>query len=149
MADLPILVRESTLEDLDELEDLMKILTKAFHQTFFKTQWRMDMKYKYDVGGIFVAVDTSKDRIVGMILVDVGRDSRSDKVIGKIINFIVDPNYQGKGIGSMLLEKAIDFTSEKKATVIRINARRELKGAVQLFQKFGFDEIYMVMERDL
>ncbi|MHA1266189.1 MAG: GNAT family N-acetyltransferase [Candidatus Helarchaeota archaeon] len=149
MAKSSIIIRDSTIEDLDSLENLMKRLTEMFHQTFFREQWRMDMKYKYDVGGIFVAEDPVEKKIVGMILVDVGRDWRSNKVVGKIINFIVDPTYQGKGIGSRLLERAIEFSSEKKAKVVRINARRELKETLRLFTKFGFEEIYMVMEREL
>ena len=149
MADTSIVIRESTVEDLDVLEDLMNTLTKMFHQTFFKDQWRMDMKYKYDVGGIFVAEDTTDNTICGMVLVDVGRDLRSGKMVGKIINFIVDDKYRGKGVGSRLLEKAIDFSAERKATSVKVNARRELSGTVQLFKKFGFDEAYMVMEREL
>ena len=150
MADTGIVIRESIIDDLDALEDLMKHLTESFHQTFFRERWRLDMKYKYDVGGIFVAEDTTEpDKIVGMILVDVGRDWRSDKVVGKIMNFIVDPKYQGKGIGSQLLEAAIEFSAGKKATIIQVNARRELKNTQQLFKKFGFEEIYFVMEREI
>ena len=120
-----------------------------FRQKFFKEQWRLDMKYKYDIGGIFVAEDTLEKKIIGMILVDVGRDLRSGKRVGRIINFIVDPAYRGKGVGSKLLEKALDYSAEQKAVSVKINARRELKNTVQLFKKFGFEEIYMVMERDL
>ena len=149
MTDTAIIIRESTVEDLDELERLMKTLTKMFRQTFFKDQWRMDMKYKYDVGGIFVAEDTTDNSICGMVLVDVGRDLRSGKMVGKIINFIVDDKYRGKGVGSRLLEKAIDFSAERKATSVKVNARRELASTVQLFKKFGFDEAYMVMEREV
>ncbi|MHA1649274.1 MAG: GNAT family N-acetyltransferase [Candidatus Helarchaeota archaeon] len=144
-----IVIRESTIEDLDELERLMKTLTDMFRQKFFKEQWRLDMKYKYDIGGIFVAEDTLEKKIIGMILVDVGRDLRSGKRVGRIINFIVDPAYRGKGVGSKLLEKALDYSAEQKAVSVKINARRELKNTVQLFKKFGFEEIYMVMERDL
>ncbi|MHA1426835.1 MAG: GNAT family N-acetyltransferase [Candidatus Helarchaeota archaeon] len=143
-----IIVRESTIEDLDELERLMKELTKTFRQKFFRDQWRLDMEYKYDVGGIFVAEDNEKDKIVGMILVDVGRDLRTSKIVGKIINFIVDPEYRGNGIGSKLLEMALEFSAERKAASVKINARRELKNTVEMFKKFGFEEVYMVMERD-
>ncbi len=143
-----IVVRKSRIEDLDDLERLMKELTKSFRQKFFRDQWRMDMEYKYDVGGIFVADDTDQGKIVGMILVDVGRDLRTSKIIGKIINFIVDPEYRGKGVGSRLLEMALDFSAERKAVSVKINARRELAGTVELFKKFGFEEVYMVMERE-
>lgn len=151
MTDTSIVIRKSTIDDLDALEQLMKTLTESFHKTFFKDQWRLDMKYKYEVGGIFIAEDTAEadKKIVGMILVDVGRDWRSNQVVGRIINFVVDPTYQGKGIGSRLLEKALDFSAAKKATAVRINARRELKNPLQLFKKFGFEEVYMVMEREL
>ncbi len=151
MVDTSIAIRKSLIDDLDELEQLMRSLTEMFHKTFFRDQWRMDMKYKYEVGGIFVAEDTTEadKKLVGMILVDVGRDWRSNQIVGKIINFIVDPNYQGKGVGSKLLDVALEFSSDKKATAVRINARRELKNPLQLFKKFGFEEIYLVMEREL
>jgi len=149
MPDTAIVVRESTIADLDALEGLMKVLTETFHQAFLKDQWRLNMEYKYEVGGVFVAVDTTENKIVGMLLVDVGRDTRTNMKVGKVINFIVDPNYQGKGIGSKLLEQAIEYSMERKATVIRVNARRQLENTVQLFRKFGFDEVYMVMEREL
>ncbi len=148
--DTSIVVRESTIEDLDALEQLMKMLTKLFSQKFFRDQWRLDMKYKYEVGGIIVAEDTiENNKIVGMILIDIGRDFRTSRIIGKIINFIVDPTYQEKGIGSQLLERAIEFAAARKASSVRINARRELGNTVQLFKKFGFEEVYMVMERFL
>jgi ribosomal protein S18 acetylase RimI-like enzyme len=149
MPETAILVRESTIADLDALESLMKILTETFHQKFLKDQWRLNMEYKYEIGGVFVAIDTTENKIVGMILIDVGKDTRSNKKVGKVINFIVDPNYQGKGIGSKLLEQAIEYSTERKATAIRVNARRQLENTVQLFKKFGFDEVYMVMEREL
>lgn len=144
-----IIIRESIIEDLDELEELMKRLTEVFRKTFFRDEWRLDMKYKYDVGGIFVAEDTIEKKIAGMILVDVGRDWRSNQIVAKVSNFIVDPQFQSKGIGSKLLDQAIEYSTARKAAVIRVNARRELKGPVQLFKKFGFEEIYMVMEREL
>ena len=149
MADTSIVIRESTVEDLDALENLMKTLTETFHQTFFKDRWRLDMEYKYDVGGVFVAVDTTENTIVGMILVDIGRDWRTDKLVGKIMNFIVDPQYQGKGVGSRLLDAAIEFSAGRKATMILVNARRELNNTIQLFKKFGFEEVYLVMEREI
>jgi ribosomal protein S18 acetylase RimI-like enzyme len=149
MADTSIVIRESTVEDLDALENLMKTLTETFHQTFFKDRWRLDMEYKYDVGGVFVAVDTTENTIVGMILVDIGRDWRTDKLVGKIMNFIVDPQYQGKGVGSRLLDAAIEFSAGRKATMIQVNARRELNNTIQLFKKFGFEEVYLVMEREI
>lgn len=144
-----VIVRKSTLDDLDDLEELMKNLTEMFHQQFFKDQWRMDMKYKYEVGGIFVAEDTIENKICGMILVEVGRDLRSGRMVGKVLNFVVDPTFRGKGIGSKLLEQALDYSARKKAVSVKINARRELSSTVELFKKFGFEEVYMVMEREL
>jgi len=62
-------------------------------------------------------------------------------------NKLVDPNYRGEGIGEKLLRYAVDFFKKNHINSVRIIVKTELDDvARKLFAKFGFDEIFKVLE---
>ena len=127
----------------------MKQLCKTYKTTFFQQEWELDLKYKFESNpdGVFIA-ETGNDHIVGMILVDMGRDPYSGSQLAQLHNFVVDDKARHEGVGSVLLNAAIEFCNDQKVTRIQINARRENKNIIKLFEKFGFKELFLVMERE-
>jgi ribosomal protein S18 acetylase RimI-like enzyme len=60
-------------------------------------------------------------------------------------------DFQGKGIGRQLLEKAIQMAKEKKASYIWLGVWEENKRAIQFYKKNGFiafDEHYFMLGDD-
>ena len=60
-------------------------------------------------------------------------------------------DYQGKGIGRQLLDKAIQLAKEKKASYIWLGVWEENKSAIQFYKKNGFiafDEHYFMVGDD-
>jgi ribosomal protein S18 acetylase RimI-like enzyme len=60
-------------------------------------------------------------------------------------------DFQGKGIGRQLLEKAIQMAMEKKASYIWLGVWEENKSAIQFYKKNGFiafDEHYFMVGDD-
>lgn len=60
-------------------------------------------------------------------------------------------DYQGKGIGRQLLEKAIQMAKKKKASYIWLGVWEENKRAIQFYKKNGFiafDEHYFMVGDD-
>ena len=60
-------------------------------------------------------------------------------------------DYQGKGIGRQLLDKAIQMAREKKASYIWLGVWEENKSAIQFYKKNGFtafDEHYFMVGDD-
>jgi ribosomal protein S18 acetylase RimI-like enzyme len=53
----------------------------------------------------------------------------------------VDDRFQGKGIGSILIQQCIDFAKEKHARKIILSSNRKLTSALRLYYKFGFVEV--------
>ncbi|MHA1784456.1 MAG: GNAT family N-acetyltransferase [Candidatus Helarchaeota archaeon] len=143
-----VTVRNGRLEDIFALKKLMKQLCKTYNRTFYEEPWELDLKYKFEANpdGIFVA--EYDNEIVGMILVDIGRDPYSGALLAQLQNFVVDNRTRHGGIGSALLDAAIEFCDDKKVSSIQINARRQNKNLINLFEKFGFKELFIVMERE-
>lgn len=140
-------IRNGRMEDIFDLKRLMRQLCKAYNRTFYEDPWTLDLQYKFESNpkGIFVA-EHSGD-IIGMILVDIGRDPYSGALLAQLNNFVVDDKVRHEGIGSALLEAAIDFCDTQKVSRIQINARRENEILLKLFEKHGFSEAFLVMDR--
>ena len=64
--------------------------------------------------------------------------------LGQLEDIIIDPRYQGKGIGKKLLDYLIKKSREKKCYKIILNCSEKNIG---FYQKLGFDkkETQMVM----
>lgn len=137
------------MDDLDQLSSLMKVLCEHFKVVFYQKPWKLDLKFKLESSPDSVIVAVDNNRIVGMILIDIGRDPYSSQIIAQIYNFIIDPGYRTKGIGSKLIDSALEYCKVKNASVVRVNARRQVMEAIKLFQKKGFSEGFIVMEQEL
>ena len=129
----------------------MKQLCKTYNTTFFQQEWELDIKYKFEANpdGIFIAEDRKTEDILGMILVDLGRDPYSGAQLAQLKNFVVDDKARHEGVGKALLDSAIEFCDDQKVASIQINARRENENLIKLFEKFGFKELFIVMERTI
>jgi len=140
-------IRNGRMEDIFDLKRLMRQLCKTYHRTFYEDPWTLDLKYKFESNpdGIFIAED--EEEIIGMILVDIGRDPYSGALLAQLNNFVVEDKVRHEGIGSALLEAAIDFCDAQKVSRIQINARRENEILLKLFEKHGFSEAFLVMDR--
>ena len=139
------------MEDIDQLTPLMKVLCERFKVIFYERPWELDIKFKIESSprSVIVAEDEDRNDLIGMVLVDIGRDPYSGAIIGQIYNFIIEDEYREKGIGSKLIEGALDFCRTNKVSIVRVNARREVTPAIKLYEKFGFTERFIVMEREL
>jgi len=110
------------------------------------------------VGEILVAKDG--DKVVGMIcqkrpgkifseLPDEQFDLNSYRVakndIGFIILIAVYPKYQGRGIGKLLVAKAIEYQKQFGAKAVGIHAWQNSpgNGSQKLFEFFGFSALKM------
>ncbi|GAH19591.1 unnamed protein product [marine sediment metagenome] len=74
-------------------------------------------------------------------------ESKINEKDGIISNLIVDPSYRGEGLGEELIKYSIDFFKRNHINSVRIIVKTELdESASNLFTKFGFNEIFKVLE---
>lgn len=56
----------------------------------------------------------------------------------ELLKMAVTEPYQSKGVGKMLVQKAIDFAREQKAAFIELDTSRKLEKAMGLYSQLGF-----------
>ena len=65
-----------------------------------------------------------------------------DGDIAEMLNFSVDNDYQGRGIGSKLLSFMLDLFKEKGALTSILEVRDSNSNAIKLYNKFGYNLIH-------
>jgi len=64
-----------------------------------------------------------------------------------INNLFIHKDYQGKGIGSRLLEEVIKRTDEIGIVELHVGTEKNNKRAIRLYKKHGFLKEYLLLER--
>lgn len=86
--------------------------------------------------GVFVA-EKKDGEVVGYITTRVDEETK----IGRIMNFAVDPKYQGRGIGSKLMSEALRYLKESGMEFVRIETLEQNVICRKFYPKLGFREI--------
>ncbi len=87
---------------------------------------------------LYVAREVSSGKIAGMITLVVVRIPYVKK--SSFEDLVVDENYREKGVGTMLLNKAIAKAKEENAAYIDFTSRpRRIKGN-ELYKRLGFEQ---------
>jgi GNAT superfamily N-acetyltransferase len=118
------------------------------HAEYYSKNWDFDLYFESKVAtelseflnrfdktrdGIWTA--HVNDEFVGSIILD---GINSDGEGARLRWFILDPNYQGRGIGNLLMEKAFLFCREKNYRRVFLWTFAGLDAARYLYEKFGF-----------
>ncbi len=85
-------------------------------------------KFKKDMYGFIVAIKDNRDR-------------------ANIVNFLINPEFQNKGYGTLLLQKALEYLKRlKEITKIVLNVQVSNNIAIKLYEKFNFKKDPNVLE---
>jgi GNAT superfamily N-acetyltransferase len=118
------------------------------HATYYAQQWGFGPFFEAKVAtglasflsrfderhdGFWIAVDDQ--RIVGSITID---GSEAAMKGGHLRWFILDPEYQGKGIGKQLIGEAMRFCEEKNFQRVYLSTFAGLDSARHLYEQWGF-----------
>ena len=89
-------------------------------------------------------VATRGKRIIGYVLYDLEyQDKRYKGEPGHacVISISVLPDYQGKGIGTELVQRSINSAREHGCTSIMLHVRQSNKGAIHVYEKAQFKKV--------
>jgi GNAT superfamily N-acetyltransferase len=118
------------------------------HATYYAQQWGFGLFFEAKVAtglasflsrfderhdGFWIAVHDQ--RIVGSITIDGSEVATKG---GQLRWFILDSEYQGKGIGKQLMGEAIRFCEEKNFQRVYLSTFAGLDSARHLYEKWGF-----------
>jgi GNAT superfamily N-acetyltransferase len=120
----------------------------ALHATYYNEHWGLDVSFEMQVArelsefvsrfqegvdGLWIAeID---DRFAGAAAID-GRQRQGEGA--RLRWFIVAPEFQGKGIGHLLLRKAVEFCRESGHRRVYLWTFEGLDAARALYEREGF-----------
>jgi ribosomal protein S18 acetylase RimI-like enzyme len=136
------------IEKLTSLEENLKDLTRLYlngykgleiyaYKTAVEIKEYLHWLYKRDKDGILVAKD--KGKIVGFIATDKNWMWTGEK-FGEIHELVVHPDYRGRGLGKLLLERAIKRLKSENLRKIGLWVGEKNEKARKIYEKLGFTE---------
>jgi GNAT superfamily N-acetyltransferase len=118
------------------------------HGAYYHQHWNMGVYFEAKVAsdlaelmnrfdptrdGMWLALDG--DRIIGSIIID-GKDAEGEGA--RLRLFILDPAYQGRGIGGRLITEAMSFCRRTGFKRVYLTTFSGLNSARHLYEKHGF-----------
>jgi GNAT superfamily N-acetyltransferase len=118
------------------------------HATYYHEHWDFDLyfesKVATELSDLLCRFDPTRDGFWvamknGRIIGSVAIDGKEAKITGARLRwFIVDPEFQGQGLGHLLLHKAIDFCKKANFKRVYLSTFAGLDAARHLYEKCGF-----------
>ena len=123
--------------DRDDLVPIHRIEKAAFPQP-----WPFSAFERYtDEPGFLVAErrdsDAGEARVVGYVVADTVPNHGSP--LGHVKDIAVDPDHRGEGVGSTLLERALEVLDDEGAGSVKLEVRATNDGAISLYREFDFE----------
>jgi phosphinothricin acetyltransferase len=143
----------ATPDEIESLRDLTRQLVEGLGQTFDhkRFDWGISRRIYDELQrhGILIAVDEDEDdEVVGMIVAELRIDPFGSSE-GYIKQVFLKEAYRGKGIGELLIKKAIEHLQKIKVEKIKVNIKEKATAAANLYTKMHFKKVYEVLELDL
>ncbi len=113
----------------DALEEVLEIERVSFPSPWCREHFIAELQSPYSFP--LVATD-SEGKICGYICPMLVLDE------GHILNVAVHPDFRGKGIGRLLIQKVIDECGLQDAEYVSLEVRTSNIVAVSLYRKIGF-----------
>ncbi|MGC8607270.1 MAG: GNAT family N-acetyltransferase [Vulcanisaeta sp.] len=147
--------RESDVETLIDLVVRLKRLNSEFDPLFSARNDCAERAREYllnaihDSKGHLILVAEDMGKIVGVLKADIReRLFYSPSIEGAIVDFYVMPEYRRKGLGKMMLEKAIAMLRERGAQLITAEFPTQNQIAINFYNKMGFRSLVSVYARE-
>ncbi|ADY01885.1 GCN5-related N-acetyltransferase [Vulcanisaeta moutnovskia 768-28] len=147
--------RESDVETLIDLVVRLKRLNSEFDPLFSARNDCAERAREYllnaihDSKGHLILVAEDMGKIVGVLKADIReRLFYSPSIEGAIVDFYVMPEYRRKGLGRMMLEKAIAMLRERGAQLITAEFPTQNQIAINFYNKMGFRSLVSVYARE-
>jgi len=119
-------IRRLSLADLPEVEEIER---RAYRTPWSRSMFASELAKKTSVClGAFEG-----DRLVGYIVNSRYADA------WHVMNVAVDPDFQGRGIATRLLERLFELTDDEEGRGYTLEVRVSNKGAIKLYEKLGFE----------
>ncbi len=149
-----ILVRVAKPEDSKEVYNLLRIIADLhregrpdmFPNLISKyTVEELELRFAKDNHGVFVAVDDN--HVLGYVFCDIIKEGNCLTLY--VDDLCVSPRARKKGIGSMLMDKAVEHGRKSNCSQLMLNVWEFNSSAVDFYEKYGLTTRTRHMEMKL
>jgi ribosomal protein S18 acetylase RimI-like enzyme len=123
-----IFIRKMRREDLAVVSELAMLANPHATKKKYSKHLMEELRENPDLS--FVAVDNEK--IIGYVQADLCNDE------AVLEDIVVDKEYQGKGIGKILLNKELKVLKQKKVKVVLAEVHYKCASAIPFYYKHNF-----------
>ncbi|WXG40036.1 MAG: GNAT family N-acetyltransferase [Candidatus Freyarchaeum deiterrae] len=148
---MTVVVRNYISKDNEQTMRLMEKLSDSIGVGFDAKKWKDSDKLRLFSPGLqrMTLVAEEDDKILGMGMIEA-RLEPSGIMVGYLYNWIVDPNQQGKGVGRILADKALEILGKIGVDKIRINVGMKDRDRIsKLVSPMGFDPVFITFEMEV
>jgi len=117
-------IRSATEEDFDRVMEIDRL---SFSAPWIKNFFKSALK------DIFLVLEKERE-IVGYVITCVCHDL--EKAV--ILRIAVHPDHRGHGAAGILIRKCLDMLIQKDIGVVELDVELISRGAIKLYEKFGF-----------
>jgi ribosomal-protein-alanine N-acetyltransferase len=123
-----LILRAATAEDIAAVHSLERIC--------FTDAWSEGMLLSSLTDGVDFTLLLDGETLIGYSIVD-----RRVQGEAELHNVAIIPEYRGKGLSSLLMDKMISDCAENGVSVIFLEVRENNAPAINLYKKYGFTAI--------
>ena len=137
---MDIVIKAATLEHLDELAPLFDDY-RTFHKQPSDLEGGkafLSNRIKAEEADIFIAYTLENNVAVGYTYLYKIYSNHSMKAVVILNDLYIHESYRGKGIGQVLIQKAVDHAKELGANALRLSAVSDNEAAKRLYEYLGF-----------
>ena len=131
-----IIVRPATIDDL---EAILAIEKRAFQKDRFGKRQYIYLLRKAK-STVYLVI--TRKKVAGTAVMLWRRNSKT----GRLYNIAVHPDFQGQGMGAVLMEACEKQCRKRSCTVVTLEVRSDNKDAIRFYQNRGYD-ITMTLKR--
>ena len=144
-----MIVRKATLDDVENVYYLYKIVTKS--DPYHLTQLNTEVHYKYVEGELKKALELGlslviekDDKIIGFMKAYTSEYVTLAHVLANT-TVMIHPDYQNKGYGTLLLSNFLDMIQNDMQYIYELELvpHETNNGAILFYKKNGFKEEYV------
>ena len=139
---MPLVIRQAEEKDAPALEDLFL----QFSELPLQRDQTLRKIMKETNSELLVA--ESNQEIVGLIHQVFFLDPFHAGLNSYITSLFVKKSHRKEGIGSQLLQKAIENAKKKSVIEVHIDTEEDNTGAIEFYQKHGFKKVGLIFENN-